>query len=114
MKSNGFDLEALHLQSSRKIKLMMALIVLAYTLSIIYGLKGYKRKYPPLKHGSPAMSVFRVGIELWQNHLSNFVLFLEKALEYFNSVFEKKKYSLITNGEHQKVWGSSHASAFIF
>lgn len=97
LKSNGFDLEALHLQSSRKIRLMMALVVLAYTLSIVYGLKGYKRKYPPLKHGSPAMSVFRVGIELWQNHLGSFVLFLEKALQYFNHVFEKKKYSLIIN-----------------
>jgi hypothetical protein len=97
LKSNGFDLEALHLQSSRKVRLMMALVVLAYTLSIIYGLKGYKRKYPPLKHGSPAMSVFRVGIELWQNHLGSFALFLEKVLEYFNRVFEKKKYSLIIN-----------------
>lgn len=97
LKSNGFDLEALHLQSSRKVKLMMALVVLAYTLSVIYGLKGYKRKYPPLKHGSPAMSVFRVGIELWQNYLGSFALFLEKAIEYFNHVFEKKKYSLIIN-----------------
>lgn len=95
LKSNGFDLEALHLQSSRKIRLMMALIVLTYTLSIIYGLKGYKRKYPRLKHGSPAMSVFRVGIELWQNHLGSFALFLEKALEYLNRALEKKKHSLI-------------------
>ena len=97
LKSNGFDLEALHLQSPRKVRLMMALVVLAYTLSIVYGLKGYKRKYPPLKHGSPAMSVFRVGIEAWQNHLGSFVLFLEKALEYFNRVFEKKKYTLTIN-----------------
>ena len=97
LKSNGFDLEALHLQSSGKIRLMMALVVLAYTLSIVYGLKGYKRKYPPLKHGSPAMSVFRVGIELWQNHLGSFALFLEKALEYFNRVFERKKHALIIN-----------------
>lgn len=97
MKSNGFDLEALHLQSSRKVRLMRALVILAYTLSIIYGLKSYKRKYPPLKHGAPAMSVFRVGIELGQNHLGSFVLFLEKAFEYFNRVFEKKKYSLILN-----------------
>lgn len=97
LKSNGFDLEALHLQSSRKVRLMMALVVLAYTLSIIYGLKRYKRKYPPLKHGSPAMSVFRVGLELWQNHLGCFALFLKKTLEYFNRVFEKKKHSLLLN-----------------
>jgi hypothetical protein len=36
-------------------------------------------------------------IELWQNHLGSFVLFLEKALEYFNRVFEQKKYSIIIN-----------------
>lgn len=97
LKSNGFDLEALHLQSSNKVRLMIALVVLAYTLSVIYGLKGYKRKYPPLKHGSPAMSVFRVGIELWQNHLGSFALFLEKAFEYLNRAIEKKKYSIIIN-----------------
>ncbi len=76
---------------------MIALVVLAYTLSVIYGLKGYKRKYPALKHGSPAMSVFRVGIELWQNHLGSFALFLEKAFEYLNRAIEKKKYSIIIN-----------------
>ena len=36
------------------------------------------------------MSVFRVGIELWQNHLGSFALFLEKALGYFNRVFERQ------------------------
>jgi len=97
LKSNGFDLEALHLQSSRKVRLMMALLVLAYTLSVMEGLKRYKKKYPPLKHGSPVMSVFRAGIELWQNHLSSFALFLEKALQYFNLSLQKKKYSLLRN-----------------
>ena len=94
LKSNGFDLQSLHLQSSRKIRLMMALLVLAYTLSVVEGLKHYKRKYPPLKHGSPAMSVLRVGLERWQNHLMSFVVFLEKAIIYFNLVFEPKKYQL--------------------
>jgi hypothetical protein len=97
LKSNGFDLEALNLKSSRKIRLMMALVVLAYTLSVVYGLKGYKRKYPPLKHGSPAMSVFRVGIELWQNHLATFELFLEKLISFFNLAKSKKKYHLVIN-----------------
>lgn len=94
LKSNGFDLQSLHLQSSRKIRLMMALLVLAYTLSVVEGLKHYKRKYVPLKHGSPAMSVFRVGLERWQNHLLSFVVFLEKAIIYFNLVFEPKKHQL--------------------
>jgi hypothetical protein len=94
LKSNGFDLESLHLQSSRKIRLMMALLVLAYTLSVVYGLKNYKRKYPPLKHGSPAMSVFRVGLEGWQNHLVSFGVFLEEILIYFNLIFVQKKHQL--------------------
>ena len=38
-----------------------------------------------------------VGIKLWQNHLGSFALFLEKALEYFNRVFEREKHSLIIN-----------------
>lgn len=104
LKSNGFDLQALHLQSSRKIRLMMAWLVLAYTLSVVEGLKHYKRLYAPLKHGSPAMSVFRVGLEGWQReplglsrnplHLANFVVFLEEAFIYFNLVFEQKKHQL--------------------
>jgi Transposase DDE domain len=97
LKSNGFDLESLHLQSSRKIRLMMALLVLAYSLSVIEGLKKYRRKYLPLKHGSPAMSVFRVGIEKWQNHLSSFAVFLEKAFACFNLIFEQKKHQLNLN-----------------
>ena len=97
LKSNGFQLEELNLHRGLKVRLLMALLVLAYTLSIVYGLKGYKRKYPPLKHGSPAMSVFRVGLEKWQNHLANFVLFLEKTIELFETIFKPKKYQLLIN-----------------
>jgi hypothetical protein len=97
LKSNGFDLQCLHLQSGRKIRLMMALLVLAYSLSVVEGLKKYRRKYPPLKHGSPAMSVFRVGIEKWQNHLSSFVVFLEKVFACFYLLFKQKKYQLNLN-----------------
>jgi Transposase DDE domain len=97
LKTNGFQLEELNLQSGLRVRLMMALLVLAYTLSIVYGLKGYRRKYPPLKHGSPAMSVFRAGLDLWQNHLSNFVLFLEMILVFYGCVFQRKKYQLLIN-----------------
>jgi hypothetical protein len=43
------------------------------------------------------LAQFAATIELWQYHLSSFALFLEKAIEYFNRVFEKKKYALIIN-----------------
>jgi hypothetical protein len=62
-KSNGFDLEALHLQYGYKIRLMMAVVALAYTLALIYGLVDFKHKVPIKKHGSPEMSVFRWGLD---------------------------------------------------
>jgi Transposase DDE domain len=97
LKSNGFQLEELNLKVAGRVKLMMALLVLAYTISVIYGIKGYKRKYPPLKHGSPAMSVFRVGLEICQNYLASFVLFLENIFELIQNVFKPKKHQLLLN-----------------
>lgn len=77
MKSNAFDLESLHVQKHYKVRMMMALVVLAYTLSVCYGLKQYKERITIKKHGYPEMSVFRYGLDKWQNHLQNFVVFLE-------------------------------------
>lgn len=82
LKSNGFDLESLHVQKSYKIQLMMAAVVLAYSLSIVYGLKKYKRCIAIKKHGSREMSVFRWGLDQWQNHLLSFVHFLDKLSTY--------------------------------
>jgi len=78
LKSNGFDLEALHLQYGYKIRLMMAVVVLAYTLAVIYGLVDFKYKVALKKHGSPEMSVFRWGLDKWQAYLSNLQEFIEK------------------------------------
>lgn len=97
LKTNGFQLEELNLQVAGRVKLMMALLVLAYTISVIHGLKGYKRKYPPLKHGSPAMSVFRVGLEICQNYLASFVLFIENILLMIQNTLKPKKYQLLIN-----------------
>ncbi|CAN5733962.1 hypothetical protein BH24BAC1_BH24BAC1_39930 [soil metagenome] len=83
MKSNGFELESLHVQKPYKVQLMMAALVLAYTLSVVYGLKKFRRAVRPKKHGSPEMSVFRWGLDLWQNHLQSFVLFLRHLETYF-------------------------------
>ncbi len=43
LKSNGFYLESLHVQKEYKVQLMMAALVLAYCLLVVYGLKKYKR-----------------------------------------------------------------------
>jgi hypothetical protein len=82
LKSNGFDLESLHLQYGYKIRLMMAVVVLAYTLAVIYGLVDFKHKVKPKKHGSPEMSVFRWGVDKWQAYLSHLDSFMTK-LECF-------------------------------
>ena len=66
-KSNGFDLESLHVAKGYKICMMMAALVLAYCLAVSYGLKLYKRKIKCKKHGSAEISVFRWGLDKWQN-----------------------------------------------
>jgi hypothetical protein len=71
LKSNGFDLEALPLQYGYKIPLMMAVVVLAYSLALIYGLVDVKHKVALKKHGSPEMSVFHWGLDKWQAYLSH-------------------------------------------
>ena len=83
LKSNGFDLESLHVQKAYKIQLMMAALVLAYTLAVVYGLKKYTRKVAIKKHGAAEMSVFRWGLDKWQNHLQTFICFLDQLATYF-------------------------------
>ena len=82
LKSNAFDLESLHVQKAYKVRMMMALVVLAYTLSVCYGLQQYKRRIAIKKHGSAEMSVFRYGLDKWQNHLQSFVVFLAYLTQY--------------------------------
>jgi hypothetical protein len=91
LKSNGFDLESLHVAKAYKVKMMMAALVLAYCLSVVFGLKKYKTKVVIKKHGSPEMSVFRWGLDKWQNHLQTFEHFLDQLLEYFKLWLTPKK-----------------------
>jgi hypothetical protein len=95
LKSNGFDLEALHLEYGYKIRLMMAVVVLAYTLAVSYGLVDFKHKVKPKKHGSPEMSVFRWGLDKWQAYLRQLDCFMEKLL-YFASNWLKND-CILTN-----------------
>jgi hypothetical protein len=83
LKSNGFHLASLHVQKSYKVQLMMAAVVLAYCLSVVYGLKKYKHRIAVKKHASREMSVFRWGLDKWQNHLQTFVHFLDKLSVYY-------------------------------
>jgi hypothetical protein len=96
LKSNGFQLQDLNVKADHKIKLLMAALVLAYTLSVVHGLARYKRAVTVKKHGSPDMSLFRFGLDLWQNHLQSFVRFLD-ALAQFSKMQPLTKQPLATS-----------------
>jgi hypothetical protein len=82
LKSNGFDMESLHVEKAYKVNMLVAAMALAYALSVVYGLASYKRKVAFKKHLSAEMSVFRWGLDKWQNHLQTFEHFLDALLQY--------------------------------
>lgn len=96
LKSNGFDLESLHVQKDYKIQMMMATLVLAYTLAVVLGLQNYKRALALKKHGAPEMSLFRYGLDRWQKYLQSFALFLKQLLA-FTKYWNKPKKPLLFN-----------------
>jgi len=68
LKSNGFDLEKMNLGSIKRRRLLMAVVVLAYTIAVVEGLKDYRDAVPLKTHGSQgrvykALSLFRHGID---------------------------------------------------
>jgi hypothetical protein len=68
LKSNGFDLEKMNLGSIKRRRLLMAVVVLAYTIAVVEGLKDYRDAVPLKTHGSQgrvykAVSLFRHGID---------------------------------------------------
>lgn len=97
LKSNGFDLEGLQVEKAYKIKMMMAALVLAYCLAVIYGLKQYKRNVNYKKHGWPEISVFRWGLDKWQNHLQTFEYFLDELFSYYKHWINPKNNSFYEN-----------------
>lgn len=80
MKSNGFDLEDLSFRDKDKIRLLLAVVVVAYCLSIHQGLKfdkTVKRKKYPNQTTARAVSVFRNGLDHLSSHVYQLVLFLD-------------------------------------
>jgi hypothetical protein len=78
LKSNGFDLEAMNLKNSSRCKLLMAVVVFAYILSVHEGLKSYNevalKKY---SNGEvwKTKSVFRHGFEKIVVHCISIITF---------------------------------------
>lgn len=78
LKSNGFQLESLGVERPYKVQMMMAVVVLAYTLAVVEGLADFARKVKRKKHGRWAVSVFRWGLDKWQVHLLDLASFVSR------------------------------------
>ena len=97
LKSNGFDLEAMNIKGKAKQNLMFAIVIFTYVLSVLEGLKDYKKiaikKY---LNGtfSKAISVFRNGLDkivILTSSLQKFFKYILKQLQksekaYYSSV----------------------------
>ena len=97
LKSNGFDLEAMNLKSPSRCKLLMAVVVFAYLLSIHEGLKTYDDV--PLKQYDntevwKAKSVFRHGFEKIIVHcisIFTFCRYLEHEIRSASKAYQSHK-----------------------
>lgn len=85
LKSNGFCLEQLNLRTMTRCRLLMAITVFAYVLSINEGLKDYKKiKMNACKNKEEKrVSIFRNGID----KVVAFCIGIERFLLYLNNVF---------------------------
>jgi hypothetical protein len=84
MKSNGFDMEQLGFKDPDKTRLLLAVVVLAYCLSVHQGLK-FDKKVPQKTYANGtrhrAVSVFRNGLDLLSGQVFQLVLFLEYLIK---------------------------------
>ena len=94
MKSNGFQLEQINLKGKARPKLLTAVLIFAYVISIYQGLKQYKKvRTIKKKNGTviKAVSVFRYGREKLIGKLTT----LKKFIAYINRNIrsESRKYN---------------------
>ena len=72
LKTRGFDFETTHLSKSERVNKLMALLTLAFCWCILQGETfTSEQKLTLKKHGYPAKSVFRIGLESLTNLLAN-------------------------------------------
>ena len=82
MKTNGFDLESINLADKERARLLIALTVFAYTISVLEGLKQYdkvKMKKYDEQTQYKMVSVFREGIDtivVLCNNFKNFCAYI--------------------------------------
>lgn len=95
LKSNGFDLEALSMKDFKKIRLLTALVIVAYVLAIREGYLAGKRKAIGIKQYAkeklyPAVSWFRIGLFWVKNAFQD----LPSFIYYLATLKTKKRYLL--------------------
>jgi len=84
LKSNGFDLEKANVKGKARQKLLMAVVVFAYTLSITEGLKDYEKvSYKKYSDGKKykAISLFRHGLDKLAAICTNFIQFCKYLID---------------------------------
>lgn len=99
MKSNGFDLEDLHLEGQHKINLLFAILTFVYVLAIQQGiLSGYKSKVNMKKAANgkiyPEQSLFRFGLyqlKLLVKELNHLIIYLIRLMEQIDYQTKCKK-----------------------
>ena len=90
LKSNGFDLEKMNLGTEPRRRLLMAITVLAYVLSIVEGLLDYIKVVKLKRHGSqgrryPRESLFRYGIE-------RLMVYVDRSYHLATYIWQKLRY----------------------
>lgn len=96
LKTNGYNLEDIHLKHAGKTRLMLAIVVTAYILAVK---EGWKRKNQiPLKEYAdgttfPAMSIFRAGLAFVIEKCHRLHIFLK----YFQVLLQPKRRPILEN-----------------
>jgi len=70
MKSNGFQLRCTHITDLERLSTLMGLLAIAYTWMIKIGMwvkKAKPKMFKNIRHGRPAKSIFRAGLEEFAN-----------------------------------------------
>ncbi len=74
IKKNGFNLEDLNLKEQQKVQLLIAIVAIAYSLSIREGLKQWAHSPTKIKkHGAIAISIFRNDYDNLQISIYNLI-----------------------------------------
>lgn len=100
LKSNGFDLEAMNIGGKAKQNLMFAIVIFTYVLSVLEGLKDYKKvaikKYAD-GTTSKAISVFRNGLDKIVILTSSFSTFIKYIINQFSKIEKAYTSSILLN-----------------